>query len=385
MRETVGDLDLLTCAPAERGQAIVDRFVELEPGAEVLAAGSTKGSLRSPDGLQVDLRVVEPDAFGAALLYFTGSKAHNVKLRGMARERGLKINEYGLFRGDERIAGCTEREMYAALDLPWIPPELREDRGEVEAAQEGGLPDLLEPDQVRADLHMHTSYSDGRLGVEQMARAARDFGYEYVALTDHSAGLTIAGGLTGDDLRRRREDIEAARRAMPDFPIFSGTEVDILPDGSLDYSDEVLAELDWVIASVHSHFNQPRRQMTERIVRAARHPLVHAIGHPTGRLIGRREAYKVDMAAVVAACAESGCALELNAHMNRLDITDVVCRQCREEGVMVTINTDAHAPEHFPMMAYGVGTARRGWLGAGQVLNTRDAGEFRRWLEARRG
>jgi DNA polymerase (family 10) len=383
MRETVGDLDLLTCAPADRGEEIVRAFTELEPGAEVLASGPTKGSLRTSDGLQVDLRVVEPDAFGAALVYFTGSKAHNVKLRGLAREEGLKVNEYGVFRDDERVAGRTEGDVYAALDLPWVPPEMREDRGEIEAAAGGDLPDLLKLDQVRADLHMHTNHSDGRLGVEDMARAARNFGYDYVALTDHSQSLLVASGLNVVDLRRRQEQIEAARRAMPDFPIFSGMEVDILPDGTMDYPDEVLAELDWVIASVHSHFNQSREEMTARICRAARHPRVHAIGHPTGRLIGQREAYEVDMTAVVEACAESGCALELNAHMNRLDITDVVCRQCREAGVMVTINTDAHAPEHFAMMAYGVGTARRGWLGAEHVLNCLPVGEFRDWLDQR--
>jgi DNA polymerase (family 10) len=242
---------------------------------------------------------------------------------------------------------------------------------------------VLELCQIRADLHMHTNHSDGRLDVESMARAARDFGYDYVALTDHSAGLSIAGGLSPDGLRRREEEIEAAREALPGFPIFSGTEVDILPDGSLDYPDDVLAGLDWVIASVHSRFKLPREAMTRRIVRAAQHPLVHAVGHPTGRLIGRREPYEVDMAAVVEACAESGCALELNAHVNRLDISDVVCRQCRDAGVTVTINTDAHAPEQFLMMTYGVGTARRGWLEPEHVLNCKSADEFRKWLDNR--
>jgi DNA polymerase (family 10) len=383
MLETVGDLDLLTCAAGERGAEIVKVFTELESVAEVLAAGDTKGSIRTETGLQVDLRVVEPESFGAALVYFTGSKAHNVAIRGRAKGMDLKINEYGVFRDDERVAGTTEDEVYRALDLPWIPPEMREDRGELVAAESGELPVPITLDEIRADLHMHSNYSDGRLSVLEMSRAARDYGYEYTAITDHSRSLTVAHGLKLEDLQRRHEDVEAAREAMLNFPILEGTEVDILPDGSLDYPDDVLAELDWVIASVHSHFGQDEAAMTGRIIKAAQNPFVCAIGHPTGRLLGQRDAYAVDMSAVVEACAESGCALELNAHIERLDIRDVVCRQARDAGVMVTINTDAHAPEHFPMMAYGVGTARRGWLETRHVLNCMGIKELRTWLDSR--
>jgi len=394
MRETVGDIDILaTVKPPRRrarrtadevpgGRQVVEAFCSLEEVAEVLAAGDTKGSIRTRAGLQVDLRVVPPESFGAALQYFTGSKAHNIKVRSIAAARGLKINEYGVFRGERRLAGATEEEVYAALELPWIPPELREDRGEVEAAAEGRLPRLVTLEQVRCDLHVHTSYSDGAMSVEEMARAAKQMGYSYVALTDHSKNLGVAGGLTEEQLARRNDEIERVAEKLGGFRILKGTEVDILRDGSLDYSDEVLASLDWVVASVHDHFNLSERQMTERILRAVRHPLVHAIGHLTGRLLGKREPYAVDVSAVVEACAETGTCLELNAHPERLDIRDVVCREAKQAGVKVAIGTDAHHASQYALMHYGLATARRGWLEPDDVLNCMSAEELLRFLNS---
>jgi len=394
MRESVGDIDILVTVTPPRGKkkvrdeevpggwAVVEAFTGLDIVREVLAAGDTKGSIRTGEGLQVDLRVVPPESFGAALQYFTGSKAHNVKLRGLARDRGLKINEYGVFKGKKRVAGETEQDVYAALDLPWIPPELREDRGEVEAAAGGKLPDLVTLADVRGEMHAHTDYSDGSLSVLDMARGAKEVGYQYLALTDHSKNLGVAGGLSVRELARRNKEIDKANAKLKGFSILKGTEVDILKDGSLDYSDKVLAGLDWVIASVHDNFGMPEPKMTERILRAARHPHVHAIGHLTGRLIGSRNAYAVDVPAVIAACAEAGTVLELNAHPARLDITDVVCREAKGAGVKVVIATDAHHSAHFPFMRFGVATARRGWLEKKDIVNCMTAGQLLKFLKA---
>ncbi len=389
MQETIGDIDILAAAGTRGGKAagrrVVGAFTSLDNVEEVLAAGDTKGSVRTDDGLQVDLRVVGEQSFGAALCYFTGSKAHNVKIRGLALDRGLKVNEYGVFKGDRRVAGRTEEEVYGALGLPWIPPELREDRGEIEAAAAGRLPELVRLEDIRGDLHAHSNFSDGALSVLDMARAARDAGYSYVAITDHSQSLGIAGGLTPERLRQQHAEIDAAQEELDGFAILKGTEVDILPDGSLDYPDEVLEELDIVIASVHVGFRMGEAQMTRRIVRAARHPCVTAIGHLTGRLLGQREAYELDVGAVVEACAEAGTALELNAHMQRLDITDVVCRQTRDAGVKVLLGTDAHHDSHLWMMRLGVGTARRGWLESTDVLNCMEADALRDYVRSTRG
>ncbi|MHC4592239.1 MAG: DNA polymerase/3'-5' exonuclease PolX [Planctomycetota bacterium] len=394
MRETIGDIDILASVPSTRGKgkkgsaaqgrAVVEAFTSLPNVSEVLAAGDTKGSVRTEEGLQADLRVVAPESFGAALQYFTGSKAHNIKLRGLASDRGLKINEYGVFKGKKRIAGRTEEEVYPSLDLPWIPPELREDRGEVEAAAQGKLPDPLSPGDIRGDLHVHTRYSDGALSVTEMARNAREMGYSYVAITDHSRSLGVAGGLSLKRLKRQRAEIEAAREKLSGFAILTGTEVDILPQGGLDYPDDVLAELDIVIASVHSRFGMREKEMTERILTAVRNPNVTAIGHLTGRLLGQREAYEVDVGAVVAACAEHRTALELNANAERLDITDLVCRAAKEAGVKVLIGSDAHHPRHYWMMQLGVATARRGWLERGDVLNCMGLEELRDYARAGR-
>jgi len=383
-KETIGDIDILATVsrPKSRrksdgempgGREVVQAFTSLEGVEDVLAAGDTKGSVRTTEGLQVDLRVVPPECYGAALVYFTGSKEHNVKIRGLANDRGLKINEYGVFQGEKRIAGKTEQEVYGCLDLPWIPPEMREDRGEIEAAAAGELPTPVERKDIRGDLHVHTSFSDGVLPVYEMARAVRDMGYSYMAITDHSGSLGIAGGLLPERLADQHAEIEAARKKLRGFRILKGTEVDILPDGSLDYPDEVLAGLDIVIASVHSRFGMPEQEMTARICRAAENPYVTAIGHPTGRLIGRRQAYAVDMGAVIAACAACGTALELNANSYRLDATDLVCRQAAQAGVKVLIGTDSHSPVHLWMMEIGVATARRGWLTKADVLNCMSA------------
>ena len=391
-KETIGDIDILVTVQPRRGQRgkkngvpggeeVVRAFTSLDNVAEVLASGETKGSIRTGEGVQVDLRVVPPESFGAALQYFTGSKEHNVKLRGLAQGRGLKINEYGVFRGKRRVAGATEEEVYATLDLPWMPPELREDRGEIEAAAQGKLPDLITLDDIKGDLHVHTEYSDGNLSVFEMAKAAKRFGHSYVALTDHSKNLGIASGLTEDDLARKNGEIDEANERLKGFVILKGSEVDILKDGSLDYDDEVLAGLDFVVGSVHDHFNMGEKEMTERIIRAVRNPHVHAIGHLTGRLIGERDAYPVNAPAVVEACAETGTCLELNAHPERLDITDVVCREAKAAGVKVVLSTDSHRSSQYGFMQYGVATARRGWLEKADVINCMTAKRLLKFLQ----
>jgi len=394
MRETIGDIDILVTVAAPRGKrkdkdeevpggrAVVEAFTTLPDVKEVLAAGDTKGSIRTGEGLQVDLRVVPPESFGAALQYFTGSKAHNIKIRGIAQERGLKINEYGVFKGRKRIAGATEEDVYAALDMPWIPPELREDRGEAEAALEGKLPDIIALDDIRGDMHVHTEYSDGALSVLETAKAAKEVGYSYVALTDHSKNLTVASGLSEDDLSRRSDEIDEARETLKGFAILKGTEVDILKNGSLDYDDDVLAGLDWVIASVHDHFSMGEKEMTDRILRAVRSPHVHAIGHLTGRLLKQRDTYQLNVPTIVEACAETGTMLELNAHPDRLDISDVVCREAKQAGVKVALGTDAHHPSHYRFMQFGVATARRGWLEKADVVNCKTPAQLMKFLKS---
>jgi len=385
MRETIGDIDILVTVGKKHDAAkVIEAFTTMENVEEVLAGGPTKGSVRLKEGLQVDLRVVGPESFGAALVYFTGSKAHNIKIRALAQERKLKINEYGVFKGQKRQAGRTEEEVYAALDLPWIPPELREDRGEVEAAAEGRLPELVTLDDIRGDLHVHSNYSDGTQTVLEMATAAREMGYDYVAITDHSPSLTVAQGLSRKRLRKQQAEIDAACKELDGFTIFKGTEADILADGSIDYPDSVLKDLDIVIASVHTRFGMPQKEMTERVTKAARNPYVTAIGHLSGRLLNTRDSYELDVAAVIEACAESGCALELNAHAERLDITDLVCRQAKEAGVKVLLGTDAHHSRQYWMMRLGVGTARRGWLEKDDILNCMTAAQLREHILSRR-
>lgn len=386
MQETVGDLDILITS--DRPQEVMDCFIGLEAVAEVIAHGPTKSSVRTRAGIQADLRVVAPESFGAALQYFTGSKAHNIKLRDLAVRRRLKLNEYGVFRveGDKdvRLGGEREEEMYAALGLPMMPPELREDRGEIEAALEGRLPELVELSDIRGDLHVHSDWSDGHLSIEAMARAARDLGHEYIAITDHSPSQTVANGLSVERLRERQRKIATARRKVRGIAILSGAEVDIKRDGSLDYPEETLAELDFVVASAHSGWKAERAAMTARLIRAMEHPWVDCIGHPSGRLIGKREPYDVDMEAVLEAAARLGVAMEINAYPERLDLKDVHARRAQELGVKILISSDAHSAEHLSFMRFGVATARRGWLGPATVLNTLPLAELRRQLRRAR-
>jgi len=382
MRETVKDIDILvtSTAPAR----VIETLVSLPSVAEVTARGETKASVRHQDGLAVDLRVVAPEAFGAALQYFTGSKAHNVRLREMAVRRGLKISEYGVF--DEatgaRVAGETEEDVYAAVGLPWIPPELREDGGEIDAAREGRLPALVERAQLRGDLHDHTEWSDGHHPLERLVEAAEARGYEYVIVSDHSRSLTIAQGLSVERLRQQRAEIRAVQ-ARHAIRILAGSECDILEDGRLDFPDEVLAELDVVVASVHSRFKQDRATMTARIVRALENPHVDILGHPTGRRLGSREPYDVDLDAVFAAARAHGKAVEINASPERLDLNDVHARRAAEAGVPLSISTDTHYLSELDNVDLGVAVARRAWLGPAQILNTRSLDDLLAWT--RRG
>jgi DNA polymerase (family 10) len=368
-KETVGDLDIL--ATGSEGERIIDRFVTYEDVETVLSQGETRSSVELRTGLQVDLRVVSEESYGAALLYFTGSKAHNIALRNMALDRDLKINEYGVYRDEERNAGETEEEIYGLFDLPVIEPELREDRGEIEAALNEALPNLITLEDIRGDLQMHTQASDGHDTLRAMAEAARDLGYAYIAITDHSARVAVTQGLDADSLSRRIDEIDQLNEEMEDLRILKGIEVDILEDGSLDLPDEALERLDLVIAAVHVKFDLPREEQTERIIRAMDNPRVHILAHPTGRILGERQPYELDMERLMEAAAERGCALELNAHPDRLDLNDIHCKMAKALGVKIAISTDAHRVDHLRMMRYGVGQARRGWLEPEDVINTR--------------
>lgn len=368
-RETIGDLDLV-CA-SERPAAVLDGFIGLPIVREIIGRGETKASILTAQDLQIDLRVVPPESWGATLLYFTGSKQHNVRLREMAVRRGWRLNEYGLIDGatDRTLAGADEAGIYRAFGLPWIPPELREDDGEIEAALESRLPRLIEITDIRGDLHSHSDWSDGTATIETMWEAARARGYAYLALTDHSQSLGIAHGLTVERLREQRRIVDAItqRRAGP--RLLHGIELEIRADGSLDFPDEVLAALDLVVASVHSSFGQSREKMTARLLAAARSPHVDIIGHPSGRLIGHREPYDADLDALIDVCAETGTALEINAHPARLDLDDVHARRAADKGVWLAVNTDAHATDNFELLRYGIATARRAWVGPERVLN----------------
>jgi DNA polymerase (family 10) len=377
--ETIGDLDILAVAPA--GRPVTDRFVAYQEVRDVLAHGETKASVRLQSGLQVDLRVVPQESYGAALLYFTGSKSHNVVLRQLAQQRGLKLNEYGLFRGDTRVAGETEESVYAALGLPWIPPELREGRGEIEAAKAGRLPHLVDLHDLKGDLHAHTRATDGRHSLQEMAEAARLRGLQYFAITDHSRRLTMAKGLDSTRLLQQMEDIDRLNATLSGITILKGIEVDILEDGNLDLPDEVLGRLDLVVAAVHSRFTLSKQKQTERIMKAMDHPHFSILAHPSGRLIGRREPYDVDMLRIIRKARERRCFLEVNAHPERLDLTDIHCRMAREEGVLLAVNTDAHSMLDLENARFGIGQARRGWLEKSDVLNTRSYAELRKLLK----
>ena len=378
-RDTIGDLDILVTARA--GRAMTDRFVRYPDVLEVLAQGETKASVRLRSRLQVDLRVVPEESYGAALLYFTGSKAHNVVLRQLAQQRGLKLNEYGLFRGEVRVAGETEESVYAAVGLPWIPPELRENRGEFEAANEGRLPTLVELQDLVGDLHAHTTATDGRHSLKEMADAARRRGLRYLAITDHSRRLTMARGLDATRLSAQSAEIDRLNKGLTGLRLLKGIEVDILADGSLDLPDDVLGRLDLVVGAVHSGFNLSKQQQTERILKAMGHPHFSILAHPSGRLLGRRDPYEVDMLRIIRKARERGCFLEVNAHPERLDLTDIHCRMAREEGVLMAVNSDAHSTADLENGRYGIAQARRGWLRKSDVVNTRSYGEVSKLLK----
>lgn len=379
-KETVGDLDLLVVA--DDVGATMDRFAAFPEVREVLLRGDTKMSVRLGNRFQVDLRIVPEESFGAALQYFTGSQAHNIALRSRARDRGLKINEYGVFRGEQSVAGRTEEEVYAQLDLPWIPPELREARREFEWADAGQLPKLVEVSDLRGDLHAHTTWTDGLSTLEEMVEAARRRGLKYLAITDHSQRVAMAGGLTPQRIRAQWAEIDRLNARLEDFTVLKGVEVDILErlEEGLDLPDDVLAEADWVVASVHYGQNQPGEQITARVLAALENPYVSAIGHPTGRLINKRRPYEIDLEAVFETARRHGKTLELNAHPSRLDLDDVACAAAKRHGVPVVISTDAHHTDGLAALRYGVLQARRGGLTADDVANTRPWSKLKRML-----
>jgi DNA polymerase (family 10) len=377
-KETVGDLDILVAT--RNSQPIMDKFVSLPEVQKVLAHGTTKSSVLIANNLQVDLRAVEPESFGAAAQYFTGSKAHNIALRNLALKRGFTVNEYGVFREatGEKVAGETEEGVYEAVGLVWIPPELREDRGELEAAAKGTLPRLVTLEDIRGETHAHTKWSDGFATVEEMARAAMERGYEYIAITDHSPPM--GWGVKPEDFKRLIREIRMVSDKLG-FPILAGIEVDIAPDGSLHMDEEILRQLDIVIASVHSAMKMDINAMTRRIAKAMENPLVHIIGHPTGRLINQRPPYEVSVDALIEKARETGVALEINASPERLDLNDESARAAKEAGVMLSIGTDAHRPEHLDFIRFGVAVARRAWCEPQNILNTKSYAELMEWLK----
>ncbi|MGQ9651674.1 MAG: DNA polymerase/3'-5' exonuclease PolX [Phycisphaerae bacterium] len=382
--ETVGDIDLLCIA--DDGEKVVDAFTKLPEVTGVRAAGGTKGSVLVAGPIrgeiQVDLRVVPEESFGAALQYFTGSKEHNVRLRELAVRKGWKLNEYGLFDGDRRIAGREEGEIYEKLDLRPIPPELREDRGEIECG--GELPRLVSLADIKGDMHVHSTASDGRSTIEEMAEAARKRGYRYLAICDHSKSSVIANGLDEVRLLRHIRDIRAVSERIKGLTLLAGIECDILANGSLDYSDDILAQLDWVIASIHSAQQQDRASLTRRSIAAMENPYVCCLGHPSGRLLGRRDAMDLDWDALFTAAARTGCALEISASWQRLDLKDVHIRQAIDAGCRLAISTDAHSTDQLDQMSLGVQTARRGWATPEHILNTLPEAQLRAWVAAKR-
>ncbi len=376
--ETVGDLDIL--ATASDSGKLMRRFVELEPVETVVSRGATRATVLLANGLQVDLRAVEPASYGAALHYFTGSKAHNIAVRRLAQGRGLKLNEYGVFRGERRVAGRSEASVFRAVGLPFIEPELRENRGEIEAAHAGELPRLIERGDLVGDLHVHTDATDGRAGLEEMARAARRAGLRYIAITDHSKRLSVANGLDASRLDRQIDEIERLNARLRGIHILKGIEVEILSDGSLDLPDRVLRKLDLVIGAVHSGFGLPRDKQTARILRAMDRPCFTMLAHPSGRLLGERDAYEVDLDRVIEHARARGCFVELNSQPRRLDLSDTFCRLARDEGVPVCINSDAHSTADFANLGFGVAQARRGWVEKSDVVNTRALSPLRKLL-----
>ncbi|HDH05996.1 MAG TPA: DNA polymerase/3'-5' exonuclease PolX [Nitrospirae bacterium] len=369
-KDTIKDIDIL--ATSKDPQKVMNAFVRLPQSKEVIMKGPTKSGIVTNEGIQVDLRVVNEDSFGAALSYFTGSKAHNIRLREMAAKKGLKINEYGIFdlKTEKKLGGKKESDVYKILGLPFIPPEIREDTGEIEAALKDNLPELIETKDIKGDLHVHSDYSDGSHSLQELVEIAKKKGYAYIAITDHSKGLGVARGMSIEQILQQNKAIKALNKKLRGFKLLSGVEVDIKSDSSLDFPDEVLKIFDIVLASIHSGFRQSRDQLTKRLVSAAKNPYVSIIAHPTGRLIGERDAYDVDMEEVLKIAKETGTVMEINAYPLRLDLNDVYIKKAKETGVSLAINTDAHIEYQFDFMVYGVSTARRGWLEKKDVLNT---------------
>ena len=380
-RDTVGDLDILVTS--KQGPAVGDKLVGYDNVADVLAHGPTRTTVLLRSGIQVDLRAVPEESYGAALLYFTGSKAHNIALRGIANARKWKLNEYGLFSGKRRIAGASEEEVYRKLGLAYIPPEMREDRGEIALALNGELPRLISAGDMRGDLHVHSDWTDGTASIANMAAAAQACGYAYMALTDHSRRQTMSHGLDPVKVARQLREIDKINGTLKDFTILKGIEVDILKDGELDLPDATLAQLDVVIASVHSFFDLPREAQTQRMIRAMRNPHVSIVGHPSGRLIGEREPYDIDMDAITSTARDLDCYLEINAEPDRLDLNDIHAHMAKSKGVKIAISTDAHSVNAFQYMRFGVDQARRAWLTADDVINTRQFGDLRKLLKRR--
>ena len=368
-KETVGDLDILVSA--RQDSTVTDRFVDYDEVEEVIAHGKTRSTVRLRSGMQVDLRVVPQVSYGAALHYFTGSKAHNIAVRKLGVKKGYKINEYGVFKNDTRIAGKTEEEVYKAVDLPYIEPELREDRGEIDAARAGKLPRLITIKDIRGDLHAHTKASDGHSSLQEMAAAAASKGYEYLAITEHSQQVRVANGLDKKRLLQHIKAMDKLNDKLDDIRLLKSIEVDIMDDGSLDLPDSVLKQLDLRVCSIHYKFNLSRRKQTERVLRAMDNPHFNIFAHPSGRLINEREAYDIDLERIMQGARERGCFLEVNAHPDRLDLTDDACLLAREIGVKVAISTDAHSVNDLDFMRFGIGQACRGWLAADDVINTR--------------
>ena len=386
-KETVGDVDILVLCEDDP-EGVMSRFAGY-PGAErVEVAGGTRGRILLTSGLPVDVRIVPEESFGAALHYFTGSKEHNVAVRTLGVKKGLRINEYGVFREEEgegeRIGGALEEDVFAAVGIPWISPLLREDRGELEAAGEDLLPRLVSLGDIRGDLQMHSSWSDGKNSIREMAEACRELGYEYLALTDHSQAVTVARGLRPEQVRAQWEELEQVRREVWGIHLFRSLEIDILKDGSLDMPDDILGELDLVLVSVHSFMDMDRASMTRRVIRAMEHPEVDILAHPTGRILNRRSPFELDVEEVLKAAASLDVAVELNAHPKRLDLHDLHLRRAKELGVKVAINTDAHSIRELELMRYGVDQACRGWIEPGDVLNAMPLAELKAWKDRKR-
>jgi DNA polymerase (family 10) len=378
-KETVADLDILvTC---QEGCDVMDQFVKYEDVGKVISKGETRSTIRLRSGMQVDLRVVPQESYGAALHYFTGSKAHNIEVRKLGVKKGLKINEYGVFKGRKRIAGRTEEEVYKEVDLPYIEPELRESGGEIEAAQKKHVPKLVTLEDIRGDLHVHTKETDGRNSLEEMVEAAREMGYQYVAITNHTKQVRVARGLDAKGMAKLINKIERLNDKIMGIMILKSGEVDILEDGSLDLPDDILKEFDLTVCAVHSKFNLSREKQTERIIRAMDNPYFNILAHPSGRLINEREPYEVDVGGLMKAARERRCFMELNAHPDRLDLTDGDCKMAKEMGIKVVISTDAHSTSDLAFMRFGIGQARRGWLEADDVINTRTWGEMEKLLK----